>query len=131
MISHLNLNHLSITGRGNETEALKEILRLYDFKESSVTNALISSIVSVNARSISAPLTVDGHATMCRGMEVEIVLDDTQLTGSSAYLFASVLEYFFSLYCSMNSFTRVLVKLRSKEGYLKKCPPRAGEKILL
>ena len=131
LISHLNLNHLSLTGRGNETNALKEILRLYDFKESSVTNALISSIESVHTRPISAPLNVDGHATMCRGMEIEITLDDSQLTGSSAYLFASVLEYFFALYCSMNSFTRVLVKLNNKEGYLKKCPPRAGEKILL
>ena len=131
LISHLNLNHLSLTGRDDATGALKEILRLYDFKESSVTRGLIESILSVQARPISAPLTIDGHATMCRGMEVEIMLDDTQLTGSSAYLFASVLEHFFALYCSINSFTRVLVKLRSKEGYLKKCPPRAGEKALL
>jgi len=131
LISHLNLNHLSITGGGNATQALKEILRLYDFKESSVTRALIESIETVKARPISSPLTIDGHATMCRGIEVEIELDDSQLTGSSAYLFASVLEHFFGLYCSINSFTRVLVKQKSKEGYLKKCPPRAGEKILL
>ena len=131
LISHLNLNHLSITGGDDATQALKEILRLYDFKESSVTRALIESITSVKARPISSPLTIDGHATMCRGMEIEIELDDKQLTGSSAYLFASVLECFFGLYCSINSFTRVLVKQKSKEGYLKKCPPRAGEKILL
>ncbi len=131
LISHLNLNHLSITGRNNATQALKEILRLYDFKESSVTRALIESIVAVNAKPISAPLNIDGHTTLCRGMQVEITLDDHQLAGSSAYLFASILEYFFGLYCSINSFTRVLVKLKSKEGYLKKCPPRAGEKILL
>ncbi len=131
LISHLNLNHLSLTGRDDATQALKEILRLYDFRESSVSRALIDSITAVDARAISAPLTIDGHATLCRGMEVEIELDDIQLTGSSAYLFASVLENFFALYCSINSFTRVLVKLRNKEGYLKKCPPRAGEKILL
>lgn len=130
-ISHLSLNHLSITGRDNATQALKEILRLYDFKESSVTRALINSIDSVATKPISAPLNIDGHATMCRGIEIEIVLDDKQLTGSSPYLFASILEHFFGLYCSINSFTRVLVKQRSKEGYLKKCPPRAGEKILL
>ncbi len=131
LISHLNLNHLSLTGRDDATEALKEILRLYDFRESSVTRGLIESILSVQARPISAPLTIDGHATMCRGIEVEIELDDSQLTGSSAYLFASILEHFFALYCSINSFTRVLVKLKNKEGYLKKCPPRAGEKVLL
>ncbi|MDH5447124.1 MAG: type VI secretion system baseplate subunit TssF [Gammaproteobacteria bacterium] len=131
LISHLSLNHLSITGRDDATEALKEILRLYDFKESSVTRGLIESILSVKARPISAPLTIDGHATMCRGMEIEVELDDKLLTGSSAYLFASVLEHFFALYCSINSFTRVLVKIANKEGYLKKCPPRAGERPLL
>jgi type VI secretion system protein ImpG len=131
LISHLNLNYLSLTGRDDATMALKEILRLYDFKESSVTRALIESIVSVKSHPISAPLNIDGHATMCRGMEIEVELDDSLLTGSSAYLFSTVLEHFFALYCSINSFTRLLVKLRSKEGYLKKCPPRAGEKVLL
>jgi type VI secretion system protein ImpG len=46
-------------------------------------------------------------------------------------MFATILEHFFALYSSINSFTRVLVKLKNKEGYLKKCPPRAGEKIFL
>lgn len=131
LISHLNLNHLSLTGRDDAKSALKEILRLYDFKESRVTHALIESIYDVDTRAISAPLTIDGRATMCRGIEVEVTLDDSQLTGSSAYLFAGVLEHFFGLYCSMNSFSRVLVKIKNKEGYLKKCAPRAGEKILL
>ena len=76
-------------------------------------------------------MTVDGRASLCRGIEVEIELDEAQLTGSSSYLFASTLEHFFALYCSINSFTRVLVKLKNKEGYLKKCPPRAGERVLL
>ena len=131
LISHLSLNHLSITGRDDATKALKEILRLYDFKESSISRAQIESISNVTTRVISAPLTIDGHATLCRGIEIEIELDDSLLTGSSSYLFATVLEHFFALYSSLNSFTRVLVKLKSKEGYLKKCPPRAGEKILL
>ena len=131
LLSHLSLNHLSITGRDDATTALKEILRLYDFKETAINRAQIESVSKVNTRVISAPLTIDGRATLCRGMEIEIELDDSQLSGSSSYLFASVLEQFFALYCPLNSFTRVLVKLKSKEGYLKKCPPRAGEKILL
>ena len=131
LISHLNLNFLSLTGRDDATTALKEILRLYDFKESSVTRALVDSITSVKTRPISAPLNIDGHTTMCRGMEVEIEIDDYQLAGSSVYLYATILEHFFALYCSINSFTRVLVRIKSQEGYLKRCPPRAGEKILL
>ncbi len=131
LISHLSLNHLSITGRDDATKALKEILRLYDFKELSINRSQIESILQVNTRAISAPITIEGRTSLCRGIEVEIELDDALLTGSSSFLFATILEHFFALYCSLNSFTRVLVKLKSKEGYLKKCPPRAGEKILL
>jgi type VI secretion system protein ImpG len=131
LISHLNLNHLSITGGANAVESLKEILRLYDFRESSVTRAVIDSIHSVSTRSVSAPLNIDGRATLCRGVEVTVCLDETYLSGSSRFLFASILEHFFGLYCSLNSFTRVLVTLKNREGFLKKCPPRAGEKILL
>ncbi|SMF29820.1 type VI secretion system protein ImpG [Alteromonadaceae bacterium Bs31] len=131
LLSHLKLNHLSLTGGDDACEALKEILRLYDFKETSVTRGLIESIISVDTRAISAPLPINGHTTMCRGIEIEITLDGIMLTGSSNYLYASVLEHFFSAYCSINSFSRVLVKLKNKDNYLKKCPPRAGEKILL
>ncbi|MBL1276973.1 MAG: type VI secretion system baseplate subunit TssF [Ectothiorhodospiraceae bacterium] len=131
LISHLNLNHLSLTGGENATQALKEILRLYDFKESPVSRALIESIMDVQAKPISAPLSMDGHTTMCRGMEIQVKLDDSLLTGSSIYLYATILEHFFALYCSINSFTRLLVKIKSKEGYFKKCPPRTGEKTFL
>jgi type VI secretion system protein ImpG len=131
LISHLNLNFLSLTGRDDATQALKEMLRLYDFRESSVTRALVDSIAQIKTHPISAPLSIDGHTTMCRGMEIDIEIDDHKLAGSSVYLFANILEHFFALYCSINSFTRVLIRVSSKEGYLKRCPPRAGEKILL
>ncbi|MFT6986133.1 MAG: type VI secretion system protein ImpG [Psychromonas sp.] len=131
LLSHLNLNFLSLTGGNDACLALKEILRLYDFKASAVTRALIESIMEVNAKSISAPLTIDGRSAMCRGIEITVKIDSSLLSGSSVYLFSTMLEHFFGLYCSINSFTRLLIKTKNKEGYLKKCPPRAGEKILL
>jgi type VI secretion system protein ImpG len=131
LISHLTLNHLSISGAEDAVTALKEILRLYDFKDSSANRAQIESIYRLSTRPITAPLTIDGQTTLCRGIEVEIELDSTQMTGNSSFMFATILEHFFALYSSINSFTRVLVKLKNKEGYLKKCPPRAGEKIFL
>lgn len=131
LLSHLNLNFLSLTGGDNGRKALQEILRLYDFKESAVTRATIDSIMEVDAKPISAPLSIDGHTAMCRGIEITIKLDASLLSGSSIYLFSTMLEHFFGLYCSINSFTKLLIKTNNKEGYLKKCPPRAGEKILL
>jgi type VI secretion system protein ImpG len=131
LISHLSLNHLSLTGGDEAVVALKEILHLYDFKDSSINRAQIDSISRISTRSINAPLTIEGRTSLCRGLEIEIELDDIQLSGNSRFLFATVLEHFFALYCSINSFSRVLVKLKNKEGFLKKCPPRAGEKVLL
>jgi type VI secretion system protein ImpG len=131
LISHLSLNHLSISGGDDAVTALKEILRLYDFKDSSANRAQIESINRVATRPITAPLSIDGRTTLCRGIEIEIELDGAQMTGNSSFMFATILEHFFALYSSINSFTRVLVKLKNKEDYLKKCPPRAGEKILL
>jgi type VI secretion system protein ImpG len=131
LISHLNLNFLSLTGGDDACLALKEMLRLYDFKGSAVSRALIDSIMEVSAKPISAPLTIDDFTAMCRGIEITVKIDDSLLSGSSVFLFSTVLEHFFALYCSINSFTRLLIKTKNKEGYLKKCPPRAGEKILL
>ncbi|PCK09641.1 MAG: type VI secretion system baseplate subunit TssF [Alteromonadaceae bacterium] len=131
LISHLNLNHLSLTGGGNATEALKEILRLYDFTDSSVSKGLVESIIKVEAKQISAPITIDNRTAMCRGVQIEITLNEAQLSGSSSYVYATVLEHFFALYCSVNSFSRVLVAIENREGYLKKCPMRAGERVFL
>lgn len=131
LISHLNLNYLTLARENTNCENVKELLRLYNFKGSSATKGIIESISSISTHSISAPLTIDGKPIVCRGTEIEIELDDQLLTGSSRFLFASILENFFALYCSINSFTRLLVKIKGKEGYLKKCPIRIGEKVTL
>ena len=130
-LSHINLNQLSLVGSRDSLSALKEILRLYDFKDSSASRAIIESLVALDVQAMSAPLLVDGRTALCRGLEIQLTIDDAQLSGSSSYLFASVLEHFFGLYCSVNSFTRLVAKRKNKEGFLKKCSPRAGDKELL
>ncbi|MBV1919633.1 MAG: type VI secretion system baseplate subunit TssF, partial [Pseudomonadales bacterium] len=131
LLSHLNLNHLSITGNGESTDSLKEILRLYDFNESASTRALINAIVKVSTQYMTAPITIDGRTTLCRGTQITIELDESQLAGTSAYMFASILEQFFGVYCTLNSFTRLIATLKGKDGVLKRWPPRAGEKALV
>ncbi len=131
LITHLNLNSRSLTGQPDNAEALRELLGLYDFKNHSANRNIIEAITRVHSSPATAAVTVDGRLAFCRGMEVEVELDESRLIGSSAYLFASVLEHFFAACCPVNSFTRTLIKLKHKEGYLKKCPPRSGSKTLL
>ncbi len=130
LMSHLNLNHLSLTADENG-EALKEILRLYDFRDSDTTRKMIESIAKVRTRPIMAPITAGRGTAMCRGTQVEMEFDPRLIAGGSAYLFASVLERFLALYCSLNSFTRLIARLSNFEEDMKRWPPRAGEKTLL
>ena len=63
-----------------------------------------------------------------RGLEVVLELDETKFVGASGVLFASVLERFFGLYASVNSFTQLIARYRQRDGILKRWPPRAGDK---
>ncbi|MBL4795141.1 MAG: type VI secretion system baseplate subunit TssF [Pseudomonadales bacterium] len=131
LISHLNLNHLSL---GNSPEALlslKELLNLYNFNSTASSQALIDSITKLNIVPTTAPISLSGKTTLCRGTEITLELDDSQLSGTNSYLFSSILESFFALHCSINTFTRLIVNIKGKDGALKKWPPRAGEKALI
>lgn len=131
LISHLNLNHLSLSNGPGACASLKEILRLYDFRDSAATRNLIESIRLLRTKPITAPIQIEDTVAICRGTEVQLELDPVMLTGSSPLLFASVLERFFGLYCSINSFTRLVATLSGRDGELRRWPPRAGEKALL
>ena len=131
LVSHLNLNHLSLSGSSDSVVPLKEILRLYDFRESASTRTTIDAISRLSTRSISAPITVDNRCVLCRGTEMTVEFDSMMLAGSSAYLFASVLERFFAVYCSINSFVRLIARSSRRDGDLKRWPPRSGDRALL
>jgi len=130
LISHLNLNHLSLSAEGG-CSALKEILRLYDFRNSGSTRNMIEALLRMDTRPITAPIQIDGSVVLCRGTEVTIELDSMMLKGASPFLFASVIERFLGLYCSINSFTRLIARQSGRDGELKRWPPRAGDKALL
>lgn len=131
LISHLNLNHMSLGDGEDGCDAFKEILRLYDFDDSPSTRKLIESLRKMQTKPITAPIQVGNSTAMCRGTEVHIELDSMMMVGTSPLLFASVIERFLGLYCSLNSFTRLIATLSGREGELKRWPPRAGDKALL
>jgi type VI secretion system protein ImpG len=68
---------------------------------------------------------------LVRGVEITVEFDEKRFAGSGVYLFASVLECFLALYCTINSFTRLVAKVRGREGVLRRWPPRTGEQVLL
>jgi type VI secretion system protein ImpG len=129
LISHLSLNYLSLVDEGKE--ALQKILELYDFSESPELKKQIGGIASLDSRRHFARVVSEQGITFARGTRVEMELDEEQFSGGGVYLFASVLEKFFALYASMNSFSQLVVRSRQRKEPLAEWPPRAGQSILM
>jgi len=129
LISHLSLNHLSLVQEG--TEALKQILRLYDIGQSAYSQNVIDSILRVTSSPHFARVSSENGVTFARGNRVELQLDESQFVGGGAFLFASVLERFLGLSASLNSFTQLVVTTPQRKENLHEWLPRAGRKILI
>jgi type VI secretion system protein ImpG len=137
LVSHLCLNHLSISHGAEGRDALQEILRLYDFSDPEVdktaalvTQHLIDGIASVASRKVIArPPAADG--SFCRGTEITIEFDEEKCVGTGVFLFACVLERFLGLYTTINSFTQLVARTTKSATPLKTWLPRAGEQPLV
>jgi len=130
LVSHLSLNHLSIV-QEDGVEAFREILKLYDFRDSSETRAAIDSILAISSRRGTARAPSSDMGAFCRGIDIEVLFDEQKFVSSGLYLLAAVIERFVALYGSINSFTRLAVKLQGRPGVLRRWPPRAGDQELL
>ena len=125
LISHLSLNHLSLSGGG--IDALKEMLRLYDLPRSASNRRQLDGLVAIEFRPATAWLQGEPYASFVRGTEVRLSVDEGSFVGTGLGLFAAVLDHFFGLYVHANSFTKLtLVSARTQEEVLT-CPPRNGE----
>ncbi len=131
VISHLSLNHLSLVDTDDGAHALREILKLYDLADSAETQAMIEGLLSVESRRVVGRWIGEPRSGFCRGLEVRLHFDENRFAGSGVFLFACVLERFLGLYCTLNSFSRLVVTTNKREGELRRWPPRAGERVLL
>jgi type VI secretion system protein ImpG len=132
LLSHLNLNHLSIAGGEDGAEALREVLRLYDFADAPETKAAIDGITAVGSQRGLARVLAGDSTVIAHGIDVALTLDATRYAHpAGAYLFAAVLERFLGLYAAVNAFSRLTVRLDGRAGIMRRWPPRTGEKTLL
>jgi type VI secretion system protein ImpG len=132
LISHLNLNYLSIIESQNGTpEALQEILHLYNFDDSSATRKQILGISGIESRRVVRRIGEHIGAGFVRGLETTLTMDEEEFVGSGMFLFACVLERFFGLYSSLNSFNQMVLRTKQREEDVKIFPPRTGEQILI
>lgn len=131
LISHLSLGHLSVVGGEAGAGALKEILRLYDLRDSVETRAVIDSLLAVSARPGSARVPGERVGSFCRGLDVTLEFDPRVWQASGGYLLAAVLDRFLALHATINSFVRTRAVLRGRGEAVAAWPARAGGRVLL
>lgn len=129
LISHLSLNYLSLVQGGKD--ALREILKLYNFTDSAFAEKVIAGITDVRSAPHFARVVSENGIAFARGTKVELELDEEQFVGGGAYLFAAVLERFLGMYTSLNSFSQLVATTRQRKEILHQWPPRAGRKVLM
>lgn len=131
LISHLSLNHLTLSN-DSDGELLREILRLYNVNDQEEYHKAIEGILSVSYKRSTARIPgSDKGPGICRGLEIQLEVDDERLAGVGPYLFMSVLDQFFSLFVTINSFTRLIVRSKGGSNVLYRGRPRSGTKFLI
>jgi type VI secretion system protein ImpG len=149
LISQLSLNYLSLvgeepaqgSGRGlgeggrkpRSGAPLRELLRLYNFGDSSTGEKHVRGISRVESEPWYARVRGEQGLSFARGRRVSVEFDEDQYSGGGIYLLASVLERFLALYANMNSFTALVARVRSKHKtyMLREWEPRAGHRPLI
>ncbi len=124
LVSHLSLNHLSLSGRG--IDALREMLRLYDLPRDAANKRQVDGLVSIDFVPATAWLPGAPFATFVRGTEVRLSVDEQSFVGTGLGLFAAVLDHFFGLYVHVNSFSQLTILSARNQTVLLQCLPRNG-----
>lgn len=129
LISHLSLNFLSLMS----VEALRGILELYnlqayyDQQAARENEQRMQGIKSISYK----PAEWIMKGAPIRGRSIRMEMDEDNFAGEGdMFLFASLLNDFFALYATMNSFTQLTVRgVRRGEVYT--WPRRLGQQIIL
>lgn len=131
LLSQLNLNLSGLVDQADAAGALRNMLRVYDFTDSTTIHALINAIDNVQCVAAMAPLRCGRHSMLCRGVDICITFNDALLAGTSIALYANVLENFLAQSAGINSFVRLSAKLQGRPEVFKRWPARAGTRPLL
>lgn len=129
LISHLSLNYLSIVASGRE--ALQEMLSLYNYSDSHANVRQIQGIAAISSHPTVACIKSGAFSGFVRGTQIDLTLDEEFFVGSGIYLFASVLERFFALYCTPNSFVRLHLHSRQRSEEVARWKPRSGDALVI
>jgi len=132
LVSHLQLNYVSLLGEGNAdgAAALREMLTLYCDEFDSGARRQIEGIKNVSSQPIVRRIPVPGPISFGRGLEITLTCDDGAFEGTGAFLLGSVMQHFFARYVSVNSFTETVLRTLERNE-VARWPARLGTRQTL
>jgi type VI secretion system protein ImpG len=132
LINQLSLNHVSLNDADAEhgAAALRELLRLHTHEADSAMHRQIEGLRKVTTRAVVRRLPMPGPIAFGRGVQIDLEVDELAFQGSSAYLFACVMERFFARHVSMNGFTETRMRSQTR-GDIMTGRPRCGSRPIL
>lgn len=131
-ISQLSLNYLSLLNADERQGALalRQMLGLYAAGNESGLKKQIDAVLSVRARPVTRRLPLPGPIAYGRGVRIELEVDELGFQGTSAFLFGSVMEQFFTRHVSLNTFTETVLRSTAR-GDIMQGKPRCGSRPIL
>jgi type VI secretion system protein ImpG len=127
LVSQLSLNYLSLTEGPRALASLREILRLHAPALDTAAERQLSGMRELVCRPVVRRIGEGVRKAAVRGLAIDLRVDERHFAGGSALLLASVLERFFALYVSLNTFTELSVSSVQRRGVWRSWPPRLGE----
>ena len=132
LVSHLSLNHQSLVGESPQQAAvaLRKLLMLYGAPEDAAWARQVEGVHAVQTQTVVRRLPFKGPLVFGSGTEIVLELDEMAFQGTSAYLFASVLEQYFARHAAINSFTQLTLRTPQR-GEVMRWKPHPGRRDLL
>lgn len=129
LISHLNLNYLTLTDINADqgAGALRDLLGLYARLGAPGADAQIACVQKMSVRAVDRRVPNRGPIVFGRGVSLELDVDEVPFAGVSPWLLGAVLEQFFTRHVGINAFSELT--LRSiQRGLIGSWKPRIGRR---
>ena len=119
------------SGGAGAADSLREVLRLYDFRNTPESRAAIAALLGVTSREATARVPGARRGSFCRGLDVSLTFEPRAWESGGLFLLASVLARFLPLQATVNSFVRTTATLQGRSESVARFAPRAGTRVLL
>ncbi len=132
LVSHLSLNHQSLVDETLQAAAatLRKLLKLYGPPDDGAWSRQVDGVHGVTARTVVRRLPFKGPLAFGSGVEIVLELDEMAYQGTSAFVFASVVEVLMARHAAINTFTQLSLRT-TQRGLVMRWPPRVGARDLV